>query len=127
VVAPFGYWEGIYSSGCCVGVECTVFRDLGLTIYEGALSNDGNGLEFSPEELGQLDGVDYVFTSTGTGAAGLEAHEEMLAAAEAGSPLWSTLTFVENDHVIPFEMEMVYGSPSGQLAFLEVVANALGE
>ena len=33
--------------------------------------------------------------------------------------------FVKAGHIVPFEMEMVYGSPSGQLAFLEVVAEAL--
>ena len=41
------------------------------------------------------------------------------------NPLWTRLDFVVNDHIIPFEMEIVYGSPSGQLAFLDVVEKAL--
>ena len=46
-------------------------------------------------------------------------------AEAAKNPLWVQLDFVKAGHIVPFEMEMVYGSPSGQLAFLEVVAEAL--
>lgn len=45
--------------------------------------------------------------------------------AEAGDALWNDLPFVKNDTIVTYEMEMTYGSPSGQLAFLEVVAGAL--
>ncbi|AEQ52952.1 hypothetical protein, partial [Pelagibacterium halotolerans] len=43
----------------------------------------------------------------------------------AENPLWSRLDFVRDGHIVPFDMEMVFGSPSGQLAFLEVVAETL--
>lgn len=126
IVAPLSYWDGKFNTGCYAGVECTVFRDLGLTIFEGALKDDGKGVALSPESIDQLQDVDYVFTSTGIGEAGMKAHREQMAEATR-NPLWNSLDFVRKDHVVPFEMEMVYGSPSGQLAFLEVVARALAD
>jgi len=32
---------------------------------------------------------------------------------------------VENDMVVPYDMEMTYGSPSGQIAILDVIEKAL--
>jgi iron complex transport system substrate-binding protein len=126
LVAPLGYWDGKFNASCYAGVECTVFRDLGLTIFEGALSNGGEGVEISLEQIGQLADLDYVFTVVGVGEQGLAEQRAMMA--EAGkNPLWSQLKIVRQQHIIPFEMEMVYGSPSGQLAFLEVVAEALSQ
>ncbi len=126
VVAPLSFWGGKYSSSCYVGVECSVFADLGLTIYEPALADGGTGVELSPEEVGQLESVDYAFTGIGIGDQGLKEFSETMA--EAGkNPLWSRLEFVQQQHIVPFEFEMVFGSPSGQLAFLEVVAKALSE
>jgi len=40
-------------------------------------------------------------------------------------PTWRSLPFVQNNRVYTYDMEMVYGSPSGQTTFLEVVRNAL--
>ena len=124
VVAPLSYWGGSFNSSCYAGVECTVFRDLGLTIVEGALADGGQGVELSPEQIGDLAGLDYIFSTVGVGEEGLAAHRESMAEA-AKNPLWAQLDFVKAGHIVPFEMEMVYGSPSGQLAFLEVVAEAL--
>lgn len=124
VVSPLGYWEGQFNASCYAGVECTVFRDLGLTIFEGALKDNGDGVEIGSEDVGQLDGLDYVFTIVGVGEEGLAEHRALMAEA-ANNPLWAQLDIVRDQHIIPFEMEMVYGSPSGQLAFLEVVAKAL--
>ena len=45
----------------------------------------------------------------------------------ARNPLWARLNVVEDEHIVPFELEMVFGSPSGQLAFLEVVAQTLSQ
>ena len=126
VVAPLGYWGGTFNSSCYAGVECTVFRDLGLTIFEGALRDGGTGVEISPEDVGQLRALDYAFTIVGVGEQGLAEHREMLAEA-AKNPLWAQLDLVTAEHIVPFEMEMVFGSPSGQLAFLEVVAEALSQ
>tara|TARA_R100000365_G_C2739228_1_gene68077 strand:+ start:245 stop:1276 length:1032 start_codon:yes stop_codon:yes gene_type:complete len=126
VVSPLGYWNGTFSASCYVGVECAVFEDLGLTIFEGALRNDGDGVELSAEEIGQFGDVDYAFIPVGEGEQGLAAHRAMMAEAEE-NPLWARLDIVANEHIVPFEMEMVFGSPSGQLAFLEVVAQTLGQ
>lgn len=125
VVTPLGDWRGVLSTRCYTGVECTVFRDLGLTIFAGALENDGAGVEFSAEEAGALKDVDFAFTMAGLDETGLAAHREWLEEANK-NPVWSQLDMVRNNRVVPFEMEMVFGSPSGQLAFLEVVAQALG-
>ena len=38
--------------------------------------------------------------------------------------LWAALPFVANQRLIPYEMEMTYGSPSAQMAFLDVVEKA---
>ena len=35
--------------------------------------------------------------------------------------LWTALPFVADDHIVPDEMEMTYGSPSAAMAFLDVV------
>lgn len=126
VVAPLSYWDGSFNASCYAGVECTVFRDLGLTIYEGALADGGNGVSLGAEQAGELAGIDYIFTTVGVGEAGMAEHEERMADA-ARNPVWAQLDFVRNGHIVPFEMEMVYGSPSGQLAFLEVVAKALSK
>lgn len=126
VVTPLGFWEGKYNASCYTGVECTVFRDLGLTIYEGALRDGGSGVELGAEEIGQLAGIDYAFTGVGLGEEGLAALAATLGEA-ASNPLWAGLDFVAADHIVPFEFEMTFGSPSGQLAFLEVVAKALAE
>jgi iron complex transport system substrate-binding protein len=126
VVAPLGYWDNKFNASCYAGVECTVFRDLGLTILEGATTNNGNGIEISPEQVGLLKELDYAFTIVGVGEQGLAEHAALMAEA-AKNPLWTELEFVKQGHMIPFEMEMVYGSPSGQLAFLEVVAKVLSQ
>ena len=41
------------------------------------------------------------------------------------NPLWSELPVVEEGPLVKYDMEMTYGSPSGQMAFLETVADAL--
>lgn len=124
MVAPLGYWDGAFNASCYAGVECTVFRDLGLTIFEGALKDNGEGVEISSEAVGQLVDLDYAFTIVGVGEKGLAEHKELMDEA-VKNPLWANLKVVTENQVIPFEIEMVYGSPSGQLAFLEVVAKAL--
>jgi iron complex transport system substrate-binding protein len=124
IVAPLGYWEGKFNTSCYAGVECTVLRDLGLTIFPAAMDNNGDGIEIGPEDVGMLKDIDYVFTMAGLGEQGVADLRGQLADA-ARNPLWAQLDFVQHDHIVPFEMEMVYGSPSGQLAFLEVVADAL--
>ncbi len=126
VVAPLSFWDNKFRTSCYAGVECTVFRDLGLSIFAPALNDSGNGTEFSTEEIGKLADIDFAFTSAGAGQLGLAKFEETKAEI-AKYPLWDQLAFVESEQFIPFDMEMVYGSPSGQLAFLEVVEAALAK
>ncbi len=126
IVAPVSYWDGKFNSGCYTSVQCTVFNDLGLTIYEGALEKDGEGVEIAPEGVSAFKDIDYVFTTIGVGETALAEHATQMAELNK-NPLWAQLDFVKQGHVVPYEMEIVYGSPSGQLAFLEVVAEALGQ
>jgi iron complex transport system substrate-binding protein len=126
VVSPLAAWDGKFVASCYAGVECTVFRDLGLTIFKPALVDGGTGTEFGPEDLGQLTQIDFAFSSAAAGEEGLASFRESVADYEK-NPLWSTLKISEHGQYVPFDMEMVYGSPSGQLAFLEVVAATLAK
>ncbi|MQA77596.1 MAG: ABC transporter substrate-binding protein [Streptosporangiales bacterium] len=110
-VAPVGYWDDNFQTGCSSGVMCQVFADLGLTIAPTSLMNDRRGEELSGEQLGRLDGVDYAFMTRGLGAKEEKVFDQTLAKA-AKNPLWKTLDFVEKDQIIGYEMEMTYGSPS---------------
>jgi iron complex transport system substrate-binding protein len=120
VVASAGYWEGKVSVDC-YGVPCLVFRDLGLTISPLA---DGEGTQLSSEQIDQLAGVEMAFMSVGEGAEGQAQLDADLA--ELGkNELWAGLPFVAENAIHRYDMEMVYGSPSGQLAFLDEVERAL--
>jgi iron complex transport system substrate-binding protein len=125
VVAPVSYWDGKVTSSCYSGVECTAFEDLGLTIFPGAKKKNGEGVALSSEQVGQLADVDYAFSTRMPGEKG-EAEFEQLLADLGKNPLWADLGFVQADHIVSYDMEMTYGSPSGQMAFLDVVAEALG-
>lgn len=123
-VAPVGYWEGKLQTGCYSGVECQVFDDLGLQIDPSSLSNDRQGESLSGEQVGKLDQVDWAFMIKAIGETGQKQFDQTQAEA-AKNPLWAKLPFVTEDQVVPYEAEITYGSPSGQLAFLDVVEKAL--
>ncbi|MEU6860157.1 ABC transporter substrate-binding protein [Glycomyces sp. NPDC046736] len=123
-VAPVGYWDDQFQTGCYSGVECQVFEDLGLTVAPTSLENDREGEALSGEQLGRMDGIDYAFMIRGLGG-DEEAQFQRLLEEAAENPLWSGLDFVEQDGIVGYEMEMTFGSPSGQLAFLDVVEAAL--
>lgn len=124
VVAPVSIWEGDLYSGCYSGVECQVFEDLGLTIDPVALSNDREGVKLSAEQAGRLKGIDWAFTTKALGAVGEKQFQKDLAESKR-STIFADLPFVAQNHIATYEMEMTYGSPSGQLAFLDVVEKAL--
>ncbi|WP_157974965.1 ABC transporter substrate-binding protein [Glycomyces dulcitolivorans] len=123
-VAPVGYWEDQFQTGCYAGVECQVFADLGLTIAPTSLENDREGEALSGEQIGKMDGIDYAFMIRGLGDEEEAVFQQLLDDA-AQNPLWGDLDFVQNDGIVGYEFEMTFGSPSGQLAFLEVVEQAL--
>jgi iron complex transport system substrate-binding protein len=123
-VAPVGYWEDQFQTGCYSGVECQVFEDLGLTVAPTSLANDRQGEALSGEQIGKMDGIDHAFMIRGLGDEG-EAQFQQLLDDAAQNPLWTDLDFVADDGIVGYEMEMTFGSPSGQLAFLDVVEQAL--
>lgn len=103
----------------CYGTPCLVFDDLGLDITP---LSDGEGAYLSFEEVGQLEGIDAVFTSMPPEADGGFGDSFEALAANA---VWQQLPFVTEGQIFTSDLEMIYGSPSGQYAFLEEVEKAL--
>ncbi|MDR2255486.1 MAG: ABC transporter substrate-binding protein [Arthrobacter sp.] len=120
-VATFGYWDGKANVSCYSGVECEVFKDLGLKVTPLSADKD---LTIAPEELDKLKDVDAIWMSKGLGESGDKEFEETIATLER-SPLWKDLPFVKNKRIYTFEMEMTYGSPSGMTGFMEQVRKDL--
>lgn len=126
VVADIGLWEGQVTTSC-YGVPCLVFADLGLEMSplmnatdEGLPASD-EYTELSPEQVGQLEGVDIAFTGANEdGSVAVETDEAL-----TGNALWNALPFVQDGAIHGYNYEMLYGSPSGQDAFLSVVEEAL--
>ncbi|MFK0401103.1 ABC transporter substrate-binding protein [Microbacterium sp. NPDC090225] len=126
VVADVGYWEGQVTASC-YGVPCLVFADLGLEMAplmnatEDGLPASDEYAELSPEQVGQLDGIDVVFTGAEEdGTVWVEEDEALKQNA-----IWQNLSFVQSGEYYPYNYEMIYGSPSGMDAFLTVVEKAL--
>lgn len=126
VVADVGYWDGQVTTSC-YGVPCLVFADLGLEMAplmnatEDGLPASDEYAELSPEQLGQLEGIDVVFTGAEEdGTVWVEEDEALQQNA-----IWQNLAFVQDGEYYPYNYEMIYGSPSGMDAFLTVVEKAL--
>ncbi|MFE0152322.1 ABC transporter substrate-binding protein [Nonomuraea sp. NPDC059007] len=120
-VATFGYWEGNGNIACYAGVACKAFDDLGLK--RTPLSDDDK-LSISPEQMGKLAGIDVVWVSVGVGEEGKKELATMLGTL-GQSPAWRALPFVKNKRIYTYNMEIAYGSPSGQQAFVEQVRKDL--
>lgn len=126
VVADIGMWDGQVQASC-YGVPCLVFSDLGLQIApimnatEDGLPASDDYASLSPEQVGELAGIDVVFTGANEdGSVALLTDESLQSNA-----LWTDLSFVQNGQIYGYNYEMLYGSPSGQDAFLTVVEEAL--
>lgn len=126
VVADVGYFEGHVTTSC-YGVPCLVFADLGLEMHElmnateDGLPASDDYARLSPEQVGQLDGVDVVFTGADEdGTVWIEDDDALKQ-----NQLWQDLPFVQGGAYHPYNYEMIYGSPSGMDAFLTVVEKAL--
>lgn len=124
VVAPVSSYEGKVSSACYSGVECQAFRDVGLTVFPGAERKDGKGVELSLEQVGQLSDIDVAFTIEVPGDKGAAEYANTQSTLMK-NPLWARLDFVKDKRIVPYDMEMTYGSPSGQMAFLDVIEKAI--
>jgi iron complex transport system substrate-binding protein len=125
VVADMSFWEGEVGLST-YGVPALVYSDLGLSVSPLMESDEaglpaGDGTTLSLEQLGDLSGIDVVFAPVNEDGSGIIGEEEALAQ----NALWTELGFVKNDRIYGYNYEMSYGSPSGQSAFLEIVAKAL--
>lgn len=119
VVGPVGISDG-EASVSCYGTPCLVFDDLGLTITPLA---EGEGTYLGAERLGELSEIDVIFTSGIPDADTGVLVDEF--APFADNALWQQLPVVTDEQIFAFDMEMTYGSPSGQFALLEVIEEAL--
>lgn len=121
VVANMSFYDGKIGVDC-YGIACLVFDDLGLKITPLARDNDGKGTQLSLEQLDKLKGIDEVFTSVG-----VNENPSLLQSSDKlnASSVWKDLGFVKEDQITGFNMEMVYGSPSGQMALVDEVEKAL--
>ncbi len=118
VVGPVDYYQDQVSVSC-YGTPCLVIKDLGLQVSPLA---DGEGTKLSAEQLEQLKGIDVAITT--------EVPEKDGANPDAFAPLannklWTSLPFVANKQIHSYDLEMIYGSPSGQYALLEKFEKAL--
>lgn len=125
VVADVSFYDGEVGAST-YGVPALVFADLGLRISPLMMADDkglpaGDGTKLSMEQLAELDGIDVAFSGLNEDGTGLIGDEKALA----DNALWKQLGFVKNGEIHGYNYEMIYGSPSGQRAFLEVVAKAL--
>ncbi|BCW09090.1 hypothetical protein NtRootA4_01500 [Arthrobacter sp. NtRootA4] len=118
VVGPVDYYEDQVSVSC-YGTPCLVIKDLGLKISPLA---DGEGSKLSAEQLEQLKGIDVAITTEVPEKDG--ANPDAFAPL-AGNKLWTSLPFVANKEIHTYDLEMIYGSPSGQYALLEKIEKAL--
>lgn len=89
-----------------------------------SLKNDGEGEALSGEQIDRMKDIDYAFMTRGLSDSDRKNFDKVLDKA-AENPQWKDLDFVKHDGIVGYEMEMTYGSPSGRLAFLEVVERAL--
>lgn len=121
VVAAVYYWDGKVSTAC-YGPICQTLEDLGMQVAPLTKDAGVDGVDLSMEEIDRLEGIDVVFTSVGADG---EDTELNTAQPLRDSTVWQSLDFVANEEIHTFEMEMNFGSPSGQTALLETVAEAL--
>ncbi len=129
VVADVSYWDGQVNIGC-YGVPCLVFRDLGLEITpladgDGDGKGDQTGTKLTLEQLGQLSGVQVMFSQGSPAADGSITGTVVDEPALTANSIWQGLPAVQAAAINPYDYEMIYGSPSGQMAFLDVVEQAL--
>ena len=118
VLAPVDYWDGQVTVSC-YGVPCLVMRDLGLEITPLATAD---GTTLSPEQLTQLADAD-VFVSTATPNPDGGFDDPFTEVAD--NPLWQSLPAVQSGQIHITDLEMLYGSPSGHMAYLEFLADTL--
>ena len=118
-MASLNFYQGQIAVDC-YGLPCLVFKDLGLEVTPLATASD-EGTSLSLEELEQLSGIEFAVSSIGAGGEdSIYGIDELNA-----NPIWTNLPIVRNKTIYNYELEMVYGSPSGQMAFLEFLADSL--
>lgn len=119
VVAPISYFEDQVLVSCSSSAICSAFDELGIEVYEGALADDGKGASLSVEDVAALSDIDVVLTTKAPGS-----DEDALGSLKQ-NPLWLNLPSVQQQQVFAFERELLFGSPSGQMALLDEIEKSL--
>lgn len=119
VVAPISYYQDQVLVSCASTAMCSAFDELGIEVYDGALADNGKGVSLSVEEIAQLSDIDVVLTTKAPGS-----DEDALGVLKQ-NPLWTNLPAVQQQQVVAFERELLFGSPSGQMALLDEIEKAL--
>lgn len=125
LVASIGYYAGSVNVSC-YALPCLVFTDLGLRISpladgDGDGKLDADGTNLSLEDLDKLRDIDVAFSSTNVDGSELIGSTPDLA----DNAIWAGLPVIDNGQLYPYQLDIIYGSPSGQMAFLDVVEKAL--
>ena len=121
VVANIAYYDGKIGVDC-YGIAVPGLRRPRAEDHPVGTRHDGKGTQLSLEQLDKLKGIDEVFTSVG-----VDENPSLLQSSDKlnASSVWKDLGFVKDDQITGFDMEMVYGSPSGQMALVDEVEKAL--
>ena len=85
---------------------------------------DSTGTTLTLEQLGELSAVDVMFSRGSPSDGSITGHVGAEPSLAANS-IWQGLPAVQAGEIHPYDYEMIYGSPSGQMAFLDVVEQAL--
>lgn len=121
-VVDVGYWsEAVQVGGS--GVPLSALTDLELTLHP-LMTNETTVL--AAEKVGELADADVAFMAVGAGETGRANYEATMKALDA-SPIWRDLPFVRNNRIFTYELEMTFGSPNGQSAFVDAVTTTLLE
>lgn len=119
-VIPLDYRDDQFQIGCHNGVECGAFKNAGLTVPDISKPRE---VELSVENLDKLKDVDAVWVATDGG--GHDANFDAMMDAVKDNPTWASLPFVKNNRIYTYDTEMSYGSPSGAMAFAELLQRDL--
>ena len=125
VYSPLSYYEGEVALGCYTGIECAVLEDLGLYVFTDAKAKKGEGVSLEPRAARPAQGPRRRLHDDPARGQGRGGVPDDARRSWARTPAGASSTFVKNEQIYPYDMEMTYGSPSGQMAFLDVVEKAL--
>lgn len=123
-VIDIGYWNDAVQLGRSGVPYYSLVDDLQLKTHP--LMGAETPTPLPAERLGELADADVAIMGRPAGPSGDAALKETLNTLD-GFPTWRDLPFVKNDRIYGYDMEMTFGSPNGQSAFVEWIRTTLLE